>query len=69
MSQVDLLFLIVVFPEVPIVDFKRRKSLEDLLVRAKAPMENLVVVRENGNKLALFWKKITKRPFLLIKRI
>ena len=39
MSQVDLLFLIVVFPEVPIVDFKRRKSLEDLLVRAKAPME------------------------------
>ena len=28
-----------VFPEVPIVGFKRGKSLEDLLVRAKVPVE------------------------------
>ena len=28
-----------VFPEVPIVGFKRGKSLKDLLVRAKVPVE------------------------------
>ena len=28
-----------VFPEVPIVGFKRGKSLEDLFVRAKVPVE------------------------------
>ena len=48
-----------VFPEVPIVGFKRGKSLKDLLVRAKVPVEkrqmgNLVVVRENAAKFALF---------------
>ena len=29
-----------VFPEVPIVGFKRGISLEDLLVRAKVPVDN-----------------------------
>ena len=47
------------FPEVPIVGFKRGKNLKDLLVRAKVPVEkkkmgNLVVVRENAAKFALF---------------
>ena len=28
-----------VFPEVPVVGFKKGKSLKDLLVRAKVPME------------------------------
>ena len=48
-----------VFPKVPIVGFKRGKSLKDLLVRQKfqwkkKQMGNLVVVRENAAKFALF---------------
>ena len=34
------------FPEVPIVDFKRGKNLEDLLVKAK-----VLVVKETGVKI------------------
>ena len=50
----------------------RRGSLKDLLVRAKVPVEkkkqmgNLVVVRENAAKSALFQKK---RRLSLTKRV
>ena len=48
-----------VFPEVPIAGFMRGKSLKDLLVRTKVPVEKetdgtLVDVRGNAAKFALF---------------
>ena len=61
----------------PIVSFKRGKSLKDLLVRAKVPVEketdgNLVVVGENAAKFALFRKKktlsLTKRVVIHIRQ-
>ena len=47
-----------VFPEVPSAGFKSGKSLKDLLVMAKVPVKNvIVVVRENAAKFAFLRRK------------
>ena len=49
-----------VFNEIPIVGFRRGKSLKDMLVRAKVPP----LVRENGSSMSCLGKRCRICPFI-----
>ena len=49
-----------VFKEIPIVGFRREKSLKDLLVRAKVPP----LTRENGSSASCLGKRCRTCPFI-----